>query len=425
MLRGMNRADTSRIDAGHHSIDRAQPRKVEAVWYLDWRIRLQDGRLLSKRSQAKTKGEVRARARRAAQELLTAGDGASWKSSSSLPDFIEKVSRPLIAESTTLRASTIVRYESVLGLLVGACDIKEHRHRHSLKGHTIHSGIDYEVLESCLQEISRLHGAGTARHARSILGRYVIRRLMNKRLVAGNPLAGERLELDRTLTDSKPRRGGQALTRDEYKMVIDHLLSMDSADTVEAPKRGPWGIEVRIAIRENLRVLTLLQATTGLRVTEANTLRWRDVNTDNDGHVILSIRDEVSKTKKGRPVPILDSRVADLVLERRNAHGAAADEYVIGSPADASKVWEKQNCRKRCGGFYKELGDELDIPMLLTARTHLWRATLNTMFLDKVPEAVRTAFFGHTSAVNRESYTDISGTLPMLSAAHEGLRLVG
>lgn len=247
---------------------------------------------------------------------------------------------------------------------------------------------------------------------------------MNKKLITGNPLAGERLDLDRTLTDAKPRRGGQALSEVEYRKVVDHLLDFDSAEGVEAPKRGPWGIETRIAIRENLRVLTLLQATTGLRVTEANTLRWSDVSVAADGTVVLSVRDEVSKTHKGRPVPILDPRVADLVLSRRNARGPLPEHYVIGSPADPAKVWERQNCRKRCGDFYAELGDELDVPLLETARTHVWRATLNSLLLDQVPDVVRTAFFGHTTAVNEGSYTDISKLTPMLTAAHGRLHVV-
>lgn len=39
--------------------------------------------------------------------------------------------------------------------------------------------------------------------------------------------------------------------------------------------------------------------------------------------------------------------------------------------------------------------------------THVWRATLNTEWMQKgVPDLIRSAYFGHSPEVNRSYYTD-------------------
>jgi hypothetical protein len=96
---------------------------------------------------------------------------------------------------------------------------------------------------------------------------------------------------------------------------------------------------------------------------------------------------------------------------------------VIGSPADPTTVWNRDNCQKETTRPYLELGQELAIELLETARTHVWRATLNSLLLDQVPEVIRAAFFGHDIAVNRASYTDLADASGMVSAART-LRVV-
>ncbi|WP_144827239.1 hypothetical protein [Kocuria rhizophila] len=67
--------------------------------------------------------------------------------------------------------------------------------------------------------------------------------------------------------------------------------------------------------------------------------------------------------------------------------------------------------------LYKEWAVEYESPELMTERSHVWRATLNTMYLDRVPEVARTAFFDHIAAVSREHYTDLGQVGPMLLEA--------
>lgn len=55
------------------------------------------------------------------------------------------------------------------------------------------------------------------------------------------------------------------------------------------------------------------------------------------------------------------------------------------------------------------------MPLQATARTHVWRATLNSLLAASVPEVQRAAYFGHDAVVNRSAYTDVTDTSGMLA----------
>jgi len=407
------RAATTRLEEGHHSIDRATPRERDGAWLLDWSVRLNDGRLVAKRSQGSTKGQVRQRAKVTAAELLATG-GGNWKTTSPLDEYLERVSRPAI-EKAQLRSNSRTRYLLALTQLAGKC--ASHSHLQSLEGHSIASGTRFRALEACLQEIAQLHGSESARQARSVLSKYVLQQLNRDQVINGNPLSG--MSIDLSSSKAAPAKsGGQALTRTDYRAVLDYLLALDPRDGQVKPSRGRWSLEDRVAKRRNAIDLTLLQATTGLRVSEANSLTWREVDTGDDGTLHVVVTAAVSKTHRARRVPILDGRVAERLLARQN-EAQSMSNHVIGSPADPTTVWNRDNCQKETTRLYLELSQELAIDLLETARTHVWRATLNSLLLDQVPEVVRAAFFGHDTAVNRASYTDLADTTSMVTAARK------
>jgi integrase len=407
------RAATTRLEPGQHSIDRATPRKREDMWLLDWSIRLHDGRLIAKRSQGATKGQVRQRAKVAAAELLTSGGGA-WKTTSSLTEYIARVSKPAI-EGAQLRPNSRARYLTVLGQLAGECD--GHTHVHSLKGHSVSSGTRLRLLEACLQEIAELHGAGSATQARTVLSKYVLQQLNRDEVIRGNPLSGMSIDLTSKAKPIAVERGGQALSRSQYNAVLDYLLDLDPAEGQAKPRRGRWSLDDNIAKRRNAIDLTLLQAATGLRVSEANSVTWgRHVETDDDGTLHVTVTKDISKTHRERRVPILDGRVAERLLTRQNA-GLSQLEHVIGSPADAMTAWDPRNCSKEIVKLYVQIAGALDIESFMFLRTHVWRATLNSLLLETVPEVIRAAYFGHDTAVNRASYTDLTDTSTMVAAA--------
>lgn len=320
------------------------------------------------------------------------------------------MSRPLI-EDGDLRPNTRTRYLAVLDLLLGDCD--QHRHAAALGGLPLATASRFRPLEACLQEIARLHGPETARQARNVASKYLMGQLIRDDVITGNPLHG----VDIDLSAGQPRgrqRGGQALRRDEYEAVLGYLLALDPAEGVEAPKRGRWTLADRVGRRRQAVELTLLQVATGLRMTEALSVGWGDT-TDTSGVLAVTVSAEVSKTHRARTVPVLVPAVADRLRERRDAAGGVG--RVIAAPAGGEGPWDRANCSKAVALLYQEVAEACGVPLLETARTHVWRATLNGLLAGSVPEAQRAAFFGHDTAVNRASYTDVTDTSGMIEAA--------
>ena len=85
------------------------------------------------------------------------------------------------------------------------------------------------------------------------------------------------------------------------------------------------------------------------------------------------------------------------------------------APAAPGKEWDLNNAEHAIKKLYHELADALDIPLLNEVSTHVWRATLNTEWLNKgVPEIQRAAYFGHSPEVNRSYYTDLTDISPLV-----------
>ncbi|MFV0633471.1 hypothetical protein [Demequina sp.] len=408
----MARAANSPLAPGEHSIDRVTPRQqADGTYRLDWRIALPDGRTVAKITKAATIGAARRKAKQTAADLLANGGfGGQWKGTSSLSDYIQKVANPAI-ESAGLSDNSRARYRLVLRLLVGDCSA-DHRHRNSLKGHTIASGSRFRAMEACLQEIAQLHGSETARQSRTVLGKYIIQQLIRDEAITGNPLAGMSVDL----RSSKPKpagpQGGLALSRADWERVIDHLLALDPTEGLSM-RQGRWSATERVAKRQGAIDLTLLQAATGLRISEGLALVPRHLTVDDAG--LMRVQVEDSKTARPRTVPVLHSGVQERLIARQNAVGARG--RLFGAPSDSRRAWDRDNAQKATTALYLQLQEELKIPAFKTERSHVWRATLNSLLID-VPEVVRAAFFGHDPAVNRSAYTDLTDVRPMVDAAH-------
>lgn len=405
-------ASKSKLAPGETSIERAKMRQENGSYVFDWRIRLSDGRLLTRRSRSKTIGIARRRAKEKAAELLRTQGQTTWKSTDLINDYIEQVSAPMIESSTRLRPNTKLRYNTAINLISDAYKTKQ-----NTRGYTIAGGTEFKTLEAILRDIAREHGKENAHHARTILSKYILQSMVRDGLIKSNPILKETVDLNLPVNedDQAITRGGHALTLEQYTKVVKHLLSIVPEDGISKPSRGRSGLEDRVAKRRNTIDITLLQAATGLRISEANALKWKDVTFKENGQVFVHVSKAVSKTHKMRDIPLIIPAVADRLRDRKD-HSRDSSDHVIGSPTDASKTWDARNCAKATANLYKELADELDIELLQTARTHVWRATLNTLLLASVPEIIRAAYFGHTQEVNRDSYTDVTNVAPMLSS---------
>lgn len=370
------------------------------VKYLRWSIKLPNGKLKNPRTQAPagtSNGEVKRRARAKAAEMIRlSGTTGTWKPGSPVTEYIKKVSKPAV-DKAKIRDSSKTRYKQLLDLLAET---------RFLGGYTIADATRFRNLETALVDLAAERGRESGRQARNVTSKYLLQQLIRDELLDHNPLHGMTIDLGDVRT-RKRVAGGQALTGKEYDKVVSHLLKQTPG------KDDGLTLARSLDKRRSVIDLTLLQATTGLRITEARTLTWDNVEVDGDGQMHVTVTEEISKTHRARTVPVLDERVQDHLLTRRNTIGG---RYVVGAPGDPDTEWDRANALKAVKKLYIELSTDLAIPLLHDIRSHVWRATLNTLLIE-LPEVHRAAYFGHDESVNRTAYTDTTDTTAMVTAA--------
>lgn len=409
------RAATTRLENGEHSIDRNTPtartlngREVVA---LDWSVRLHNGRLISnKRTQGRTAAQVRRRAKGMAIELLASnGHRSQWNATTPIEKYLDEVCAAEIEQSGRREAS-LRQYRRLLRLI-----------RRQLNGHSVSSAWHFDVLVDALNAIAAENGAEAARQSRSVIGKYIGQPLKRHRLVDSNPLVGARLDFTRLAPDSDPtlpRRGGRALSADEQEQVIAHLLELDPAAGVAVKARGRWGFEVRVAKRRNAIDLTLLQAGSGLRISEALQITRELLEVDDAGVMHVNVTREIAKTGVPRRAPVADPRITAHLLRRLST--LSAGEYLIGAPADTMKRWPtsgSSGATSPVAGLYKQLATDLGITLLEHSRSHVWRTTLSSRYEEAgVPREHYAAILGHDEETNARSYTDRTDTSALVEA---------
>lgn len=250
------------------------------------------------------------------------------------------------------------------------------------------------------------------------MSKYVLEPLVRDEVITHNPLRSFKPRLPEHRGTSKAV-GGQALAPDERERVIGYLLSIDPND-VEPPKRGRYTVKDRRSLRRSVVEITLLQAATGLRISEARLLTRGNMG-EEGGVLSVTVTAEVSKTHRGRTIPVTDERVADRMRRRMEEAGDDAEALLFPAPAASGSVWDLNNAEHAIKKLYRELADELDIPLLREVSTHVWRATLNTEWMQRgIPEVIRSAYFGHSPEVNRNYYTDTTNVSVLVGMLRQG-----
>lgn len=177
--------------------------------------------------------------------------------------------------------------------------------------------------------MARRHGTSTAKHCQKTVSKYVLEPLVRDEVITHNPLKSFRPRLPECrMTNKAP--GGQALTPEERGRVLEYLLAIDPND-VNPPKRGHYTVEDVRNLRRAVVEITLLQAVTGLRINEARLLSRANVE-DKDGLLSVTVTTEVSKTHRGRTIPILDERVAERMRARLERAGAEPGALLFPAP---------------------------------------------------------------------------------------------
>lgn len=400
---------SAKLNPGEDTIDSTTPTrrsKTEGGGVVGkFSLRLWSGKRVRVTVVAPTTGEWRSRAREKAEERLKAeGRVGAWKPDSLIVEYMREVSVPAV-KGADLRERSVEKYLYILDLL-----------EDEFAGLSIRDAVRFRRLEAILKKIARERGAETARQARNVISKWVVQQLIRDELVEANPLAGMAIPLGSVKKSSKT--GGVALTEVEYERVLKYLLAIDPGDVV-APKRGRYTKADRAAMRRNVVELTLLQATTGLRIGEALSLTCEDVA--DDGEIVsVTVTAERSKTHRARTVPVLDDRVVERL--RARVASAKGQGLVFPAPASPDSPWDQANAQKAVRDLYDEVAEEIAVETLRGVSSHVWRATLNTRAMNAgVPVEVRAAYFGHTAIVNRAAYTDTADTSKLTEALHRKL----
>lgn len=423
-----SRALPRRLQEGQHSVDWAQPSigvvNRRMVKTLRWKVRPYGyARSQTYRTQVPlgTSDEaLRARARQKAEAMLRHEANGRWSRGSQFSEYVTAVVLPKIENDPTLTKGSIRQYRRSLGLLMGVCNKAGCvPHRASLAPFTLFNSAQYRQAVNCLEEISRLHGAGAAKHARCVLTGYVYKQFEYDNFIETGPLVGKHVDLTTMAAkNTRARKGGLALSPVDYQRVLRWLLDYQPQQDPAALAAPPWR---RTAVESKLirvRDLTVVQMATGLRIHEALNITVDKVKINPDGRVTLDV---LGKNKHRR----MASSWAELALPvfRRLTEGVAPDNYLIGSPNDGAKEWEARNATRAVAELYLRLSGELKIPILHAERSHLWRATLNTLTSGVLSLEKRAIQFGHSTKVNLANYTDFSLTDEELRAAYSVLQM--
>lgn len=127
----------------------------------------------------------------------------------------------------------------------------------------------------------------------------------------------------------------------------------------------------------------------------------------------------VSITSHPGTVPMLDARCEKFWRERIETIGPG--DPLIPAPGDVHLHWRTDNAVKACAALYKDIGVQLEDEVVSSMRSHAWRTVLNNRAIARgVPAEIRSAFFGHTEAMNARNYTDLTDVSAMQSALEGG-----
>ncbi|MFV0435701.1 MAG: hypothetical protein ACK5LO_17250 [Leucobacter sp.] len=408
-------AARTKLEPGQHSIERAQVRRMtrpSGTKYkrLTWSVRLHgSAKPVRKHTEgpiADTDAAIRRKATAEAEQMLRAGAAkVEWKQGDSFARFAEAVVRPGIEQDKSIGDGSRTAYLAALGYLLGECE--GHEHERSLSGLTLLEAGKLKAMRLCLEEVSRLHGHETARRAKTLLTGHAIPALIEEDCLTHSPLAGVKLDL-KSMAKPKAegaRKGGIALTLEQYNAVYDYLVALDPADGAVAPTRGRWKLGHIIAKRRNAIEVTLLQMGTALRLSEARQVWAGLIEETAEGGVRIAVDGKIAKGGRPRTAHVMDPRIAERVKGRLGS-ARSPEQLYIGAPADPAKAWTLRAANKELELLYLEMHRELDIEAFAAERSHVWRATMRTMFDGVLTEAKLSAQLGHTEKVGRESYLD-------------------
>lgn len=279
-------------------------------------------------------------------------------------------------------------------------------------------------LKRELRELRKLGAESHLKHVRAIWS-HVFEEMIDDKMIDSNPAKSisfprKRAEDERTYTNGEKHNTDRVLTPAEV-LELWGKVSQDEK-----------------ARRLGLDDLVLLGLTQGLRIGEAVSLRWEDLDLDAEAPT-LSVRgklvrvkgqglvwDPVTKSVLGaRTIPLRTAELAMMFRRRRDER----DQMERHHDAEVRKIRATQVFLSETGrhmdqdNVNKHLRELFDRAGFKWATFHTLRRTVSAELKRQgIPDSEVARFLGHSERVNRSNYAD-GTTVPMAVLAAPALAL--
>lgn len=235
----------------------------------------------------------------------------------------------------------------------------------SLRGLTLAQANDPQRLRGFLQRAADNNGSGSAQTAKSVLAGIIGYAVQNGVLPTN---AVRQVGVVKSLTTRKDERDRQrAMTRNERDHSISYAYERAADDDLNPRSKRK---------RETTADLVAFLAGTGVRIDEARSLLWNDLDLDRSAVRIRGTKTERSDRNLSLPTWLrakLVQRIERLRLEA--GYEVHADEYVFAAPGsiiDNTHKWDASNS----SSAVRAILDGADLPWAIP---HTFRRTVATL----------------------------------------------
>lgn len=278
--------------------------------------------------------------------------GAEMTSSTHLTEAAQLWLTQIKRTDSRLSARTIEAYERGLYRYV---DITGS----SIRGLTLVQLNDPQRLKKFLQIVADKHGTASAKMAKSIVSG-VLRMAVENGVLPHNALREIRPVVAQVVKpDTRERDTTRALTREERDSLIANADKMALSETISPSTRRK---------RQTVADLLALMAGTGVRINEARSLRWEDLDLENGTVHINGTKSKAAKRRLTLPA-WLTTRL------KNRADTFGTDGLVFASPhhvTQPERRWDASNSAKAVARVFTASG-------FAWATPHTLRRTVATL----------------------------------------------
>jgi integrase len=252
----------------------------------------------------------------------------------------------------------------------------------SLRGLTLAEADDPARITAFLRGIADNHGNGALKQCRVVL-RHIFQMAVNHRALKTSPMRDvERVRA--RVPNQTERDTTRAFTRDERDHVVQFAYDFAEADNVNPRTRRK---------RQAVADLIAFLAATGVRINEARTLRWEDLDLDS-GVVLVRGTKTTSALRRISLAPWLADRL------RARAERVGTSGLVFAAPAHFHNetLWDQSNSSNALADVLRDAGYPWATP-------HTFRHTVVTQLHKQgVPLNEIADWVGHRDVVVTSRY---------------------